>query len=61
MTHAGHYIEKCRHCSKVISQCRCAARDKTVRLGVCAECAKRITDADDPTPVDPMPARSPKA
>jgi hypothetical protein len=36
--HAGHFIERCRHCGGVISQCRCPARDKEVRYGVCATC-----------------------
>ncbi len=33
-----HYIEKCRHCDTVISQCRCPSKDKSIRLGECAEC-----------------------
>ena len=33
-----HFIEKCRHCEKVITQCRCPATDKTVILSVCEDC-----------------------
>ena len=30
-----HFIIKCRKCDKVITQCRCIAKDKTVRYGDC--------------------------
>lgn len=33
-----HYIKKCRHCSVVLSQCRCPAADKEVQLGECENC-----------------------
>jgi hypothetical protein len=33
-----HFIEKCRVCGTTISQCRCPAKDKSVRLGICDPC-----------------------
>lgn len=35
MNHPGHYIERCRYCHDVISQCRCFMPGKEERLGVC--------------------------
>lgn len=37
-----HYIEKCRECGVVISQCRCADKDKDVRWGICEECQEEL-------------------
>ena len=37
MTH-GHFIERCRYCDKVISQCRCMSTDKMLKLGICDGC-----------------------
>lgn len=43
----NHFIKKCS-CGKVISQCRCMAKDKTVLLeeNGCAECRAKIQKAD---------------
>lgn len=38
----NHYIIKCKICSTVISQCRCMAKDKEVRLAICAECKEKL-------------------
>lgn len=36
---SGHYIEKCKKCGKVISQCRCMSCDKTIIVkDLCNEC-----------------------
>jgi len=37
----SHYIEYCKECKKVISQCRCPSNDKEVRYGLCKECADK--------------------
>ena len=37
---SNHYIKKCRVCDKIITQCRCPAKDKKVILTVCDECLK---------------------
>lgn len=36
-----HFIEYCKHCGTVIAQCRCPAKDKTKKYGVCKECQKK--------------------
>jgi len=33
----SHFIEKCRRCAKVTSQCRCIDCNKEVRLVICAD------------------------
>jgi hypothetical protein len=33
-----HFIVKCRHCDSVIGQCRCPAKDKLIKYGVCDVC-----------------------
>lgn len=38
-----HYIEYCKVCNKVISQCRCFSTDKLVRYGICDSCEKKDT------------------
>ena len=35
----GHFIEVCKSCGDVISQCRCPDPNKEKRYGVCAKCA----------------------
>jgi len=37
MSHQHHCI-KCKVCGIIVSQCRCADKNKTVRLVVCTEC-----------------------
>jgi hypothetical protein len=37
----GHYIELCKSCGAVISQCRCPSLDKAKRYGVCSQCKKQ--------------------
>jgi hypothetical protein len=36
-----HFIEKCKECKKIISQCRCPSKDKEERWSLCAECKKK--------------------
>lgn len=47
-----HFIELCRYCNAVISQCRCIDRNKVQRLGVCSkpECQAKM-NADSPSGV----------
>lgn len=33
----GHYQEICKHCSVVLSQCRCPGQ-KTTTYGICVDC-----------------------
>lgn len=42
----GHYIEKCRECGTVVSQCRCPARDKVERLVTCENCKTKEFEPD---------------
>lgn len=35
-----HFIERCRVCDRVISQCRCPAPNKPVVLGCCTTCVE---------------------
>lgn len=35
----SHFIEKCRCCEEVISQCRCPSSDKAIRWSTCRKCA----------------------
>ena len=40
-----HFIEKCKECGTVISQCRCMDQNKRVILNTCESCkekAKRV-------------------
>lgn len=41
-----HYIEYCKLCQEVISQCRCPSSDKEVRWGLCCECKKAIGEGN---------------
>lgn len=34
----NHYIERCRECKNIISQCRCMSCDKELRWSLCANC-----------------------
>lgn len=34
----GHTIIKCKHCDKVIAQCRCMSKDKNIEYQVCDDC-----------------------
>ncbi len=36
-----HYIEECRVCAKIIAQCRCPAKAKTVYFSTCNECKEK--------------------
>lgn len=38
----SHFIEKCKHCNCVITQCRCASTNKEIRWGVCEQCSGKI-------------------
>ena len=39
MTHE-HFIEKCKDCDKIISQCRCISKDKEIKYSICEKCIK---------------------
>lgn len=44
----SHYIEKCRVCEAVVSQCRCPAPNKELRLVLCKSCeAKKPSEPPD--------------
>lgn len=36
----SHFVEKCRVCTRVLTQCRCPDPHKEVRWSICAECAR---------------------
>lgn len=36
-----HFVEVCKFCDSVISQCRCPSSDKEKRLGVCDKCVTK--------------------
>ena len=46
-----HFIELCKSCGNVISQCRCPSKDKEVRYGLCEVCqrTRNIPVLKDPT------------
>ena len=35
---SNHFIERCKKCNTVISQCRCMSQEKTQVFGVCKKC-----------------------
>lgn len=37
---SNHYVEKCKVCLKVMSQCRCPSTVKATRWGICKECTR---------------------
>ena len=41
-----HFIEKCKECEKVISQCRCPDLNKTIRWGICKECSMAMENKE---------------
>ena len=48
MEQHGHFIKYCKVCGRVISQCRCMARDKETLYGICEECeSKQEVKHDD--------------
>jgi len=47
-----HFIEYCRVCHAVVSQCRCPAPDKEIRYGLC-EKHKHDKSDDEPDAVLP--------
>lgn len=34
----SHHIKKCSSCDKIISQCRCMSKDKTITYELCDKC-----------------------
>jgi hypothetical protein len=42
----GHFIEKCKWCGVVISQCRCADLNKPVKFSICGECQSKPPDIE---------------
>jgi hypothetical protein len=36
-----HFIEKCKYCNIVISQCRCPSQDKIIKYGICQTCKEK--------------------
>jgi hypothetical protein len=43
----GHFIETCKYCDTVISQCRCPSPNKEKRVGVCNNCHELDNDAQN--------------
>lgn len=43
---AQHEIKLCKHCSKVIYQCRCFDCNKKTTYGVCDDCAKKTSSKE---------------
>ena len=39
-----HFIERCKYCAVVVSQCRCIGPNKTERYVVCPKCADLLSD-----------------
>ncbi len=48
----GHFIEKCKYCGVVISQCRCMDCNKETVMSVCGKCLEKY-----PNPPTPAPAQ----
>jgi len=42
----SHFIEVCKYCGDVISQCRCPSPNKEKREGVCNRCKGRESNPD---------------
>jgi len=42
-----HFIEVCKFCKDIISQCRCPSEDKVRTFGVCRKCARKVENAKD--------------
>lgn len=40
----NHFIIKCNKCQNVISQCRCASKEKTVAYDTCIHCLNMKTN-----------------
>ena len=40
----SHFIEYCKECGNVISQCRCPGPDKEKRYGVCENCRLKLVE-----------------
>lgn len=38
----SHFIEICKECNDVISQCRCPSTDKEKRFSICEKCLKTM-------------------
>lgn len=53
----GHYIESCRSCGSVISQCRCMDPGKEQRWGTCDACRAK---AAAPQTTEPTPPSAPE-
>lgn len=43
----SHFIETCKYCGTIISQCRCPSPDKEKRIGVCGKCHELDKDAQN--------------
>lgn len=43
----SHFIETCKYCGTVISQCRCPSPNKEKRVGVCNNCHELDNDAQN--------------
>ena len=37
----GHFKKFCSVCGKIIAQCRCMTKDKTILYDVCEDCKKK--------------------
>lgn len=42
----SHFIEYCKLCHEVISQCRCPSINKEERWGICGECREAIGEGN---------------
>jgi len=49
---AEHFIKYCKVCGKVMKQCRCPAKDKTIYYGVCDECKETNKNTDSNPNID---------
>ena len=50
----SHFIEVCKFCGDVITQCRCPDPNKEKRYGVCVNCAAQHVNAADGAKAEPV-------
>ena len=39
----NHYKVVCTECEKIICQCRCPSKEKTIQSAICEDCEKKIS------------------
>lgn len=55
-----HFVTKCSHCDRVITQCRCPGPNKEIRLDTCEACLRARRDPEAVPHVSaPLPAVPP--